>query len=796
MTYKDVKIPLKVHNKLTFFPDNIFLSNIVIQVNNLHLRFGHVNARSLLESISHKTIIANDKDKKGLNRIIKEDGCVACKLGKARRCDAIPLSKHKYTSKIPFARVYSDVAQVNNKYVSKNEHKYFISFKCAFTSFTKVYLMYKKSEVYEKVKCYVNWVNNQFYPNRVLEFFTDKGTEYFTDEMLDFFTNKGIEHHYTSGYSPASNGNAERINLIIFNDCRTMLHAGKVPPKFWPDAVIYCTYPRNFVYNPSLKDSPANMVGYRPINCKHLHIFGEKCAVTIPPYDGDKLQTRAHIGLYLGYDEDTFGHIIFIPDKAGDLSKGFFEYTRHVQFFPNNHLYMMSYQDTRNVSPMEFINYSDDQMNEDFQQDPIDEEISDQESLVSKPDDENREDIHSDNTSDYTSDNQEDLESDRSLNNVDDSEHPFEQVANENEHESETDIHTDNQSHADVISISSSDSDPNDESNDDSDYNPSDTSQEVETQPSTNIATSPSDTENDAEHELNITSSPTQEPSNDAPLMQISLDEDYDTDIEQSVDAGTREPEMSSHTAKACTEPEENIQEDEGKIEPLSARNFSSLLGRKRKRPVDIVVDPLPHKRQYIAPRVINHINIYLNNVTLVSIPKSYRDAINGPSSQRWIAAIKSELESHHTSNTWDPKPIIIDEQIFKTDYKKKTIPTHWVFAVKSDGKFKARLVARGDLQSIETYNVTFSPTLRPEIARLILSHCSSNHWYFQQIDIKTAYLNSLIDTTLYITPPLGVTTRKYPKGKRALYKLNKALYGLKQSGRLWHETILSLIHI
>ena len=61
--------------------------------------------------------------------------------------------------------------------------------------------------------------------------------------------------------------------------------------------------------------------------------------------------------------------------------------------------------------------------------------------------------------------------------------------------------------------------------------------------------------------------------------------------------------------------------------------------------------------------------------------------------------------------------------------------------------------------------------------------------WYFKQFDFKTAYLNSLLNTDIYIYAPAGYSKHKSKSdpNKRVIYKLNRGLYGLKQAGRLWH---------
>ena len=58
---------------------------------------------------------------------------------------------------------------------------------------------------------------------------------------------------------------------------------------------------------------------------------------------------------------------------------------------------------------------------------------------------------------------------------------------------------------------------------------------------------------------------------------------------------------------------------------------------------------------------------------------------------------------------------------------------------------------------------------------------------HFNQMDIKTAYLNAPIQEDIYMEQPEG-----YQKGKQMVCKLKRSLYGLKQSGRNWYQCLSS----
>ena len=97
--------------------------------------------------------------------------------------------------------------------------------------------------------------------------------------------------------------------------------------------------------------------------------------------------------------------------------------------------------------------------------------------------------------------------------------------------------------------------------------------------------------------------------------------------------------------------------------------------------------------------------------------------------------------------------------------------------------KYKARLVAKGCSQRPGyDYQETFSPVVRMETVRAILSLVPSKKLKIQQMDVKEVYLNGILKEKVYMKQPEG-----YNDGTGGVCLLVKTLYGLKQSGREWN---------
>jgi len=167
-----------------------------------------------------------------------------------------------------------------------------------------------------------------------------------------------------------------------------------------------------------------------------------------------------------------------------------------------------------------------------------------------------------------------------------------------------------------------------------------------------------------------------------------------------------------------------------------------------------------------------------------VFVPQTLKEAKSCPDSVLWENTMNEELASLSNNDTFT---------VCKLPKGRKAVSAKWVYTIKSDGRYKARLVARGFAQVPGVdYEDTFSPTLRMSTFRMLLSQSVQLGLDLIHMDVVTAFLHGSLQEELYLKIPANIQT---PSNKGSVFKLNKAIYGLKQASRQWfkrfHDFIL-----
>ena len=136
------------------------------------------------------------------------------------------------------------------------------------------------------------------------------------------------------------------------------------------------------------------------------------------------------------------------------------------------------------------------------------------------------------------------------------------------------------------------------------------------------------------------------------------------------------------------------------------------------------------------------------------------------------------EYQSIMKNDVWDVVPRLEGKSI---------VTSKWIYKIKhaTDGsieKYKARFVARGFSQKEGIdYEETFAPIARYTSIILVVSLAVVMKWKIHQMDVKTTFLNGVVEEEVYVEQPLGFETHDK---ESHVCKLNKSLYGLKQAPR------------
>jgi hypothetical protein len=194
----------------------------------------------------------------------------------------------------------------------------------------------------------------------------------------------------------------------------------------------------------------------------------------------------------------------------------------------------------------------------------------------------------------------------------------------------------------------------------------------------------------------------------------------------------------------------------------------------------DVGEAPRSAVRESRPPRKFPNYMALMSSIIDVE-PSSFEEVID---QQVWQDAMVEEYTSIMKNDVWD---------IVSRPEGKSVVSSRWLYKIKhvADGsieKFKVRFVVRGFSQREGVdYEETFSPVTRYASIRVVISIASVMGWRIHQMDVKTTFLNGIIEEEVYIEKPQGFEVH----GREShVCRLKKALYRLKQAPRAWYSRI------
>ncbi|CAI7845967.1 unnamed protein product [Closterium sp. NIES-54] len=166
-----------------------------------------------------------------------------------------------------------------------------------------------------------------------------------------------------------------------------------------------------------------------------------------------------------------------------------------------------------------------------------------------------------------------------------------------------------------------------------------------------------------------------------------------------------------------------------------------------------------------------------------ITTPRSCAEAITGPYSSKWQAAMDADMASWKSTGTYveevpPPGANIVDGM--------------WIFRVKrppgSPPALKARYIARGfrQRQGVD-YFQTFSRTPKMTTLWVLLHIAAQRDYELHSLDFSTAFLLGSLHEEIWLRRPPSFTGT-FPVGTQQ--SLRRPVYGLRQAPREWHDTL------
>ncbi|WVZ75499.1 hypothetical protein U9M48_023545 [Paspalum notatum var. saurae] len=181
-----------------------------------------------------------------------------------------------------------------------------------FSRFSWVFFMESKDEAFGFVRDAVPRLRNESH-KAMRAIRSDNGGEFRNSHFENFCRDLGLEHQFSSPYTPTQNGVVERKNRTLVEMARTMVDEHRTLRRFWAEAVNTACYIANRIFLRAFlgKTSYEFQFGRQP-SVKHLRAFGCRCFVLKKAGHLDKFESRCLDGIFLGYASSSRAFHVWI----------------------------------------------------------------------------------------------------------------------------------------------------------------------------------------------------------------------------------------------------------------------------------------------------------------------------------------------------------------------------------------------------------------------------------------------------------------------------------------------------
>ena len=172
--------------------------------------------------------------------------------------------------------------------------------------------------------------------------------------------------------------------------------------------------------------------------------------------------------------------------------------------------------------------------------------------------------------------------------------------------------------------------------------------------------------------------------------------------------------------------------------------------------------------------------------------PKTFQEAWHSPIEEerhKWQAAIRKEIRSMINRGVWRK----IDKM--KIPENRRLIGNKWVFKIKRDGTYWARLVALGysQIPGVD-FTDNFAPVAHDVSFRIALARMMVEKLDSLVMDVETAFLYGDIEEEIFMKSPVGMEEIDPGSSPEDCFQLKKGIYGLCQAARQFWKKFVETI--
>ena len=283
-----------------------------------HARMGHLSATSVKAVFDKQMALGIATPTVGSPANI--DHCTGCLYGKAHR-RPFPTATTQRAGR-PLQLVHSDLCGPVHDTLDKPSNRpvgplhYLVTFIDDYSRYVWTSVISDKTSatVLNAFKQYKVWAEKQT-GFEVQTLRTDGGGEYISNQFNTYLTILGIQRQVTTAYTPQQNGVAERMNRMLLEATRAMLHAAGLPLTDWKYALRTAVYLRNRSPTSALDGiTPYHAwQGDKP-DLSHLRTFGCRAYMHVNKKSTVcKLQKHALPVIFMGYHPAAKAWIVVDP---------------------------------------------------------------------------------------------------------------------------------------------------------------------------------------------------------------------------------------------------------------------------------------------------------------------------------------------------------------------------------------------------------------------------------------------------------------------------------------------------